>query len=111
MSINLYAALLAGTIFAALGQVAFKYGATGRETLLGLFNFWILCGLISYAFGTGLWIYSLSRAPLSRVYPFTALTFILVYISGILFFGETVTSQQVLGFFLVLLGLSLITLS
>jgi undecaprenyl phosphate-alpha-L-ara4N flippase subunit ArnE len=111
MSFNLYVTLLAGTIFGALGQIAFKYGATGREGLLGFLNISILLGLISYAFGTGLWIYALSRAPLSKVYPFTALTFIFVYLSGIFFFGETVTSQQLFGLFFVLFGLSLITLS
>jgi drug/metabolite transporter (DMT)-like permease len=101
--------LLAGTLFAAVGQVLFKIGATGRETISSFFNSWILAGLIAYALGTLLWVYSLSKVRLTVVYPFTALTFVLVYLFGILILHEPTTSKALVGVALVLGGLFLIS--
>lgn len=105
----LLAALIGGTLFAAIGQVAFKLGATGRESLAAFVNPWILSGLVCYGIGTSLWIYALSKASLTIVYPFTALTFVLVYLAGILVLAEPTSAQQLLGVALVLVGLYLIT--
>jgi undecaprenyl phosphate-alpha-L-ara4N flippase subunit ArnE len=101
--------LAAGTVFAALGQVLFKIGATGRQSLQAFANGWIALGLLAYGLGAVMWIYALSRAPLSQVYPFTALTFVLVYACGVWWFGEPTSPKAMLGVALVLLGLYLIT--
>ena len=103
-----YVALLAGTLLAAVGQVAFKLGATGRESLLAFVNGWILFGLACYGIGTALWIFALSKASLTLVYPFTALSFVLVYGAGVLLLGEATSVPQVVGVGLVLAGLYLI---
>ncbi len=109
MKFNLIATLVCGAMFAAVGQVAFKLGATGRESLAAFVNGWILFGLLSYAVGTGLWIFALSKAPLTLVYPFTALTFVVVYAAGVLFFGDATSPRQLAGVGLILVGLYLIT--
>ena len=101
----LYAILLVGSALAAAGQVAFKLGATGRTHLLAFCNGWIALGLTCYLLGTLLWIFALSRASLTVVYPFTALTFVLVYLAGVLLLGEATTSRQLGGVSLVLAGL------
>jgi drug/metabolite transporter (DMT)-like permease len=106
---RVYVFLLAGTLLAALGQVMFKVGATGRDTLAGFVNVWILGGLAAYGIGTLLWIYSLSKAPLTLVYPFTALTFVLVYLLGLFWLGETSSIRALTGVALVLVGLLLIS--
>ncbi|MDN7907546.1 hypothetical protein QZM18_26010 [Burkholderia diffusa] len=41
-----------------------------------------------------LWIFALSKAGLTVVYPFTALMFVLVFLAGIVFFGERVSYTQ-----------------
>ena len=105
----IYAVLLTGTLLAAVGQVAFKLGATGRESLLAFFNAWILLGLICYGIGTALWIFALSKASLTLVYPFTALTFVLVYGAGIFLLGEATSWPKLVGVGLVLAGLFLIS--
>jgi len=103
--------LLAGTLFAAAGQVLFKIGASGRETIYSFFNSWIVAGLVAYALGTLLWIYALSKVRLTVVYPFTALTFVLVYLFGILILHEPATSKALVGVALILVGLFLISTS
>ena len=101
--------LLAGTLFAAVGQLLFKIGASGREALSSFVNAWLLAGLIAYALGTLLWIYALSKVPLTVVYPFTALTFVLVYVFGITILNEPTTIKALVGVTLVLGGLFLIS--
>ena len=51
----------------------------------------------------------LSRTPITVAYPFTALTFALVYLAGALLFGEPVTIRAIAGVILILSGLFLIT--
>jgi drug/metabolite transporter (DMT)-like permease len=106
---RVYLYLLAGTVLAALGQVLFKVGATGRNALVDFVNAWIIAGLVSYALGTMLWIYSLSKAQLTIVYPFTALTFVLVYLVGVFVLGEATSLKALVGVAAVLLGLFLIS--
>jgi undecaprenyl phosphate-alpha-L-ara4N flippase subunit ArnE len=101
--------LIASTLCAALGQILFRAGARNAETLVEFFNRWIMVGLFAYGVGTVLWIYVLSRAPLTVAYPFTALTFVLVYLAGAVLFGEPVTVRAMAGVVLVLGGLFLIT--
>ena len=101
--------LLAGTVLAAAGQVFFKMGASGRENIASFFNSWILAGFVAYALGTLFWIYSLSKLRLTVVYPFTALTFVFVYLFAILILHEPATIRALVGVALVLGGLFLIS--
>ena len=109
MSLHMILLLLAGTLFAAAGQVLFKVGASGREALSSFFNAWLLSGLVAYALGTLLWIYALSKIRLTVVYPFTALTFVLVYLFGVFVLHEPTTAKALAGVTLVLGGLFLIS--
>ena len=109
MPLRMMLLLLAGTLFAAVGQLLFKIGASGREAFSSFVNAWLLAGLIAYALGTLLWIYALSKVPLTVVYPFTALTFVLVYLFGITILNEPTTIKALVGVALVLGGLFLIS--
>lgn len=111
MPVAILLSLLAGTLCAAAGQILFKVGATGRESLWSFLNVWIISGLFLYGVGTLFWIFSLSRVPLTVVYPFTALTFVLVYLGGVLILGEHTSLRAIAGVFLVLGGLYLISSS
>ena len=105
MTPRVLACLVAGCLCAAFGQVFFKLGATGRESLAAFVNGWILLGLLLYGLGTVLWIYALSKASLTVVYPFTALTFVLVYVAGTAWLGEPLAAKALVGVALVLVGL------
>ena len=103
-----YALLVASTLFAAVGQILFKTGASGRVAFVDFINVPVIAGLGLYAASTLLWIYSLSRLPLKNVYPFTALTFVLVYAGAILFIGERPSWRALTGVVIVLGGLFLV---
>jgi multidrug transporter EmrE-like cation transporter len=101
--------LLIAATLAACGQVLFKLGATGRETIRQMVNPQILGGLACYGLGTVAWIFSLSKLPLRVVYPYTAFTFVLVYLAAVFLLGERITVRGGAGVSLVLAGLYLLT--
>ncbi len=109
MPLKIYLILLAASTLGAVGQIFLKLGASGREHFTSFLNVWIFVGLFSYGLGTALWIYSLSKAKLTLIYPFTALTFVLVYLAGAMFLDEPMTIKDLLGVVLVLGGLFLIS--
>jgi drug/metabolite transporter (DMT)-like permease len=108
MRVSIYLSLITAALLAGAGQVMFKLGADGRTSLTAFVNAWIVAGLLSYGVGTLLWIYSLSKAPLSLVYPFTALSFVFVYAAGVLLLNEETSPKAAIGVGLVLLGLYLV---
>lgn len=101
--------VLLGTILASAGQILFKLGAVNNESLLDYFNLFILAGLFSYFLGTVLWIYSLSRLHLTAVYPFSALTFVIVCGYGFIFLKEPFETAKLVGILFILAGLVFIT--
>jgi drug/metabolite transporter (DMT)-like permease len=108
MRIPIFLSLITAALLAGAGQVMFKLGADGRTSLSAFVNVWIAAGLLSYGLGTLLWIFSLSKAPLTLVYPFTALSFVFVYAAGVLLLKEATSPKAVIGVGLVLLGLYLV---
>lgn len=105
----MHAVLILASLLAAAGQVMFKTGAQGRSELLEFFNAWVFLGLGAYGLSTMLWIWSLSKMPLRLVYPYTALTFVCVYLAAFLVFDERPSLRGVAGVGLVLGGLFMIT--
>lgn len=98
-----YIILFTSSLLAAMGQIFLKLGANQNiYTMLFSIKLWI--GLIFYIVGSALWVYVLSKAPLSKVYPFAALTFILVFIFSYLFLNEIISITQVTGIACILVG-------
>lgn len=101
--------LITSAFLACAGQLLFKLGAQGRHHLLEFVNPHLIVGGLCYLAGTAIWIYMLSFEKLTHVYAFTALTFVLVYLGGVLLVGEKLSMAGVAGILLVLAGLYLLT--
>lgn len=97
--------LILAAVLAAGGQVLFKLGAGTEVSPAALVNPTIATGLACYAVGTLLWLLALSRTTLMVAYPFTALTFVLVYGAAILVLHERLTVAGAVGSGLVWAGL------
>lgn len=110
MNRGIFFLLLISTFSAAAGQLMLRLGAKNSSQLLDFFNYQIILGLVLYAISTLTWIYSLSKVELVKVYVFTALTFVLVYMGAVLILGESFTLINALGITLILFGLALIVL-
>ena len=105
------ACLLTGTLCGAAGQIFLKLGATGQVRFLDFVNWQVFLGFGFYGFGAALWVYAMSKAPLVVIYPFTVLTFVLVYLASYLVLGESLRPAGLIGVLVVLLGLAMIVWS
>jgi undecaprenyl phosphate-alpha-L-ara4N flippase subunit ArnE len=92
--------LAVAVVAAAAGQVLLKAGAGS-----GLVNPKVGAGLLLYAVSACFWVAALGRAPLSKVYPFTAATFVLVMAGSWVVFREPWGWREFAGAGLVLAGL------
>lgn len=93
-------------VLMAIGQVLFKVASrhlpdgpfTTLEALWKLStNIYLVVGIVLYGLTTILWVSVLRDAPVSRAYPVTALTLLIVPIIGILLFKEPFSWRLVAG--------------
>jgi len=125
MDSNLTSALLLillSTVFGVAGQTALKMGvsqpgvaenANGALAIIGLIfkSPLMMLGLVFYAAGALAWIAVLARLDLSVAYPFLALNFVLVTLSGRFLLGETVPPLRWLGILVIIAGILLVAKS
>jgi multidrug transporter EmrE-like cation transporter len=105
--------ILGAVTFSALGQLSLKAGARQLAGLGGL-EFWlaaardvpVLSGLAAWAASTVCWLYVLQVAPLSRAYPLSSLTYVLVPAASLYVFGEQLRLTHVVGMVLILTGVT-----
>lgn len=108
MPLRIVTILVLGSFCAASGTVLLKLGATGRTDVLSFINPKIIIGLGLYGLGAVFWIYGMSRQNLISVYPFTILSFTIVYLVGIFGLGERPSRLGFVGVALILAGLYLV---
>jgi drug/metabolite transporter (DMT)-like permease len=115
MSLGSHLLAVACVALIASGQVLFKYAAnalriSGSYLDTGVLSF-VLVALVIYGGATILWIALLQHAPLSRLYPYMALSFVLVPLAGWLLFHEQIPLGQIAGLALIVAGLVTIAAS
>ncbi len=93
--------LILSSILASFGQVLFKLSGGNFR------SFYLYLGFILYGISAFLWVYALKFLPLSKVYPFTFLTFALVLLFSYLLFGDKLSFINIIGIFLIVLGVFL----
>ncbi len=114
--------ILLSTAFGVAGQTALKMGvsqpgvaenANGALAIIGLIlkSPLMMLGLVFYAAGALAWIAVLARLDLSVAYPFLALNFVLVTLSGRFLLGETVPPLRWLGILVIIAGILLVAKS
>ena len=106
---------LLNTALMATGQMLFKYGSNGK-TITGVidiirlfFSPVVFFALCLYAATTGLWLYILSRVPISFAYPIQALAFPLVLIASMLIFKENISIMKWIGVLVIICGVMIAT--
>lgn len=107
-----FVSLAVFTTSLAIGQVMFKQvglAIRGRPPLdsaldiLSHHAFYLALSI--YAFSTFLWIWILSRVPLSQAYPWVAVGVAIVPLMGWYIFGERIKPAFWLGVLLIVLGI------
>lgn len=98
-----YFILFLSSVLAATGQLFLKLGANAQGwAMLSSAKLWV--GLFCYFLGAALWVYALSKVALNVAYPFTVITFVLVFLLSSFFLGETINKLGVLGMCLICTG-------
>lgn len=104
-------ALLCAT-FIAIGQILFKQAALGIKSDTITFSggtLWLLVAALTiYGIATIVWIIILQNAPLGRLYPYMALSFVLVALASVVVFHESLTPGYAAGLVLIVTGLVVI---
>ncbi|ASS90107.1 hypothetical protein CX649_04720 [Bacillaceae bacterium ZC4] len=110
--------ILGNTLILVTGQFLWKYGMENQTLSFSLlsilkviFSPFVFSGLAMYGIATILWLYILSKVPLSVAYPFQSIAYILAVFGAHFVFNETITFQKVLGCLLIMAGVSIIGLS
>lgn len=106
---------LLNTALMATGQMLFKYGSSGKSItgIMGIIRLFfspvVFCALCLYAATTGLWLYILSRVPISFAYPIQALAFPLVLLASMLIFKESISVTRWIGVLVIVCGVMIAT--
>jgi len=105
---------LAFSLALPAGQVLFKLGAEQTRRIDGgliakmALNVPLMGAFAWYGLTSLLWVYILTRAPLSQVYPFSILGAALTPVLAVLLFRESLTPQAWLGYAVMLAGFMLV---
>ncbi|WP_346832320.1 transporter [Pseudomonas abietaniphila] len=102
-----------------IGQLAFKLGLDQlpeHEDGFRLGHFWrqiagaplLWCGVSAYVIEFITWLFVLSLAPLSLVFPAASLSYVGVVLGGRLVLGETVSRRRWLGTLVITTGVMLV---
>ena len=109
--------VLAAILLASIGQMTMKTAMTGNplavssplESLRAILSRpLVYVGLSFYGLSSFLWLISLSRLPLSYMYPFTALLLVIITIASAVLFNESLNAWKIAGVMTVCVGLLLI---
>ncbi len=66
---------------------------------------WVIGGTVCYGLSTIFWLIALSRADLSFVYPFIALTFVIIFIASHALFHENISAFRLIGAIIIISGI------
>lgn len=119
VSLNIYLVIfitLIAALLASFAQLLYKRGmseriAKIRHSLKLIRNKTIVIGAILYLVSLAIYLYALSNAPLSIVYPTFASTFIFISLISWLYLKERMNVKRIAGTLLVFLGVVIIAIS
>ena len=103
--------ILLSVSMSAVAQLLLKLGVQGVRAAgvidagrAYLFSPLVIGGFALYGIGAFVWLYVLSRVPLSAAYPFVGLGFILTMLFGVLALGESLSPVRLVGSLLIAVG-------
>ena len=116
MSLTHFFLILLNTLILVSGQFLWKIGMMKQEPSFSsigeiiklLFSPYILSGLTLYGFATVLWLFILTRVPLSVAYPVQSLAYIFAVFGAYFLFNEPLGWTKIIGVMLIMVGVSLI---
>jgi len=106
--VGVVSAMVAGQILFKLSSQNLVIDEGPAKLLLSLLTWEFVSAMVFYSIGTFLWVILLKSVPLSRAYPFVALSFALLPIAAHFLFDEPITVRYASGLAVFLAGLYLV---
>ncbi len=98
----------------SIGQLLFKLAADSFPSVISFdsllaftLNKHLISALLIYSLATFLWVWALSKMPLSFAYPFMALAFIIVPVLSFFILDEPLTLSSLIGGCVIIIGLTI----
>jgi uncharacterized membrane protein len=98
--------LIFSTCLAATGQLLFKYGVSGKLSLL-----FLIPGLIAYIISTAIYFVVLSRSHLSWAYGLNGISYVITVFLALTFLHENIPIIRWVGVAVIAIGAALIGFS
>lgn len=119
MTIVHFLLVILNTFILVCGQFLWKYGmekqADAFSSIFSIirlfFTPYIFTGLVMYGLATVLWLFILTKVPLSSAYPLQSLAYIIAVFGAFFIFGEAITFWKIAGVLFIMIGVSLIGVS
>ncbi len=121
MRLDSLAMILVSVVLASGSQIVLKGAMTAREIqrtievgspleiLMAIMTSpQVIAGLTCFGVATVVWLFVLSKIPLSSAYPFIALGVLITVLAGKYLFGEAITPQKAIGVGLIMGGIVLV---
>jgi len=113
----LYLLLFINISLMTVGQLLFKQSAiyAGLHPNLDLFskyllNPWFYGAIAFYGAATVTWVQILTQLKLSVAYPLLSVSYVLTALGAFYFFGERLSLVNIFGIFLIMCGVSLVSI-
>jgi multidrug transporter EmrE-like cation transporter len=111
-----YVLILTNIVCLVLGQTAWKYGLENIQLSGSLvqkffqiiFSPLILLGFALYVFATVIWMYLLSKLPLSFLYPLQSIAYVLALFIAVYLFKEQIPVTRWIGVTVIMFGVYLV---
>jgi multidrug transporter EmrE-like cation transporter len=111
-----YILLAANVSLMSIGQLLFKQSAifVNQNSNLNiltryLFNPWFYGAVAFFAVATFIWVQILTTMKISVAYPLLSVSYIITAAGAFYFFGEKLSPVNLVGIFLIMLGVSLVS--
>lgn len=109
MILNTIAQVFLKTAMNRIGSFSFTLENVVPIGLKVVLSPFIILGLICYVLSVVVWLMVLSRNAVSVAYPLTSIAFILTAFSAYFFLGESLSFIRIIGIFVIIFGIYLIT--
>lgn len=113
--------VLVSIVLSSFGQVTMKYGTMQLTQLINInvfqkllvyfTNIYIVLGFVLYALSAFIWIFAISKLPLSIAYPLVGISYVIVMVLSYFMFKEPITLTKVIGVLLIISGVIVIARS
>ena len=112
MTLDKYLLVFLSTLGLASGQIFLKLAVDNISIKLNSFeilrlflNKYLLLSICMFILSFVIWAYLLSQFPVSKIYPFFSLAFVIVPILAFIFLGEDVGTNVFVGSTIIFVGL------